>query len=80
MARYAPNRENALKLMEFLSGDEAQEMYAQLNGEFAVNPGIPLADAVAAWGEFIPDTAEMTEIAQYRTEASKMVDRVAYDE
>ncbi|MDX1739042.1 MAG: extracellular solute-binding protein, partial [Alphaproteobacteria bacterium] len=33
MTKYAPNRENALKLMEFLSEDKAQAMYAEVNYE-----------------------------------------------
>ncbi len=80
MTKHAPNRENALLLMEFLSSDAAQGMYAQLNGEYTVKPGIPLADAVIAWGEFKQDTVDLTAIAANRAEASKMADRVAYDD
>jgi iron(III) transport system substrate-binding protein len=80
MTKHSPNPENALKLMEFLSSSKAQEMYAQLNGEYAVKPGIPLAKEVAAWGSFIQDDADLTDIATNRAEASKMADRVGYDE
>ena len=31
LAKYAPNKDNAVKLMEFLSGDQAQKMYAEIN-------------------------------------------------
>jgi iron(III) transport system substrate-binding protein len=80
MTRHAPNRDNALALMEFLSSAQAQAMYAQMNGEYAVKPGIPLAEAVAAWGTFKQDTIGLTDIAANRAEASKMADRVAYDQ
>ena len=79
MTRHAPNKENALALMEFLSGEQAQQMYAELNGEYAVMPGIPLADKVEAWGEFKQDDLNLTEVAANRAEASKMADRVGYD-
>ncbi len=79
LTRYAPNRDNAIKLMEFLSDDKAQEMFTQIDGEYAIKPGVPLADAVKAWGEFKQDTVDLVEVAKYRDEASKMADRVAYD-
>lgn len=80
MTRHAPNKANALKLMTFLAGDTAQEMYAQINGEYTVKPGIELADAVKTWGTFKQDSLNLTEVANQRAEASKMADRVAYDD
>ena len=79
MTRHAPNKSNALALMEFLSSDQAQLMYAELNGEYAVKPGIPLAPQVEEWGNFRQDDLELTEVAANRAEASKMADRVGYD-
>lgn len=80
MTRHAPNPENALKLMEFLSGETAQQMYAQLNGEYAVKPGVPMSDTVKQWGAFKPDHQQLDEIAGHRAEASKIADRVGYDD
>jgi len=79
MTRHAPNKDNALKLMKFLASETAQKMYAQLNGEYAVKPGIELADAVREWGIFRADNTSLTEIAANRAEASKIADRVGYD-
>ncbi len=79
MTRHAPNRDNALQLMKFLASGTAQEMYAQLNGEYAVKPGIELADAVRAWGAFKQDSVSLTAVAANRAEASKIADRVGYD-
>ena len=79
MTRHAPNRDNALKLMRFLASGTAQEMYAQLNGEYAVKPGTELADAVKAWGTFKQDSVNLTAVAANRAEASKLADRVGYD-
>ncbi len=80
MTRHAPNRDNALKLMEFLAGEKAQKMYAQLNGEYAVKHDIALAEQVSAWGDFKRDGVSLTDVASYRREASKMADRVGYDD
>ena len=80
MTKHAPNRDNALQLMEFLSTDRAQEMYAQVNGEYAVKPGIPLADPVKAWGDFKRDDLNLIEVANHRGEGSKIADRVGYNE
>ena len=79
MTRHAPNADNALALMEFLASEKAQKMYASVNGEYPVMPGIPLHETVSAWGEFKWDTVDLTDVAANRTEASKMADRVDYD-
>ena len=79
MAKYAPNPENARKLMEFLAGDTAQEMYAEVNGEYPVNPAIPLQGFLKELGGFTRDSLDLDTIAANRAEASKMVDRVAFD-
>ncbi len=80
MTRYAPNRDNAVQLMEFLASGKAQQMYAQINGEYAVKEGVPLADPVKAWGNFKRDSINLAEVANFRAEASRMADRVAFDD
>lgn len=79
MTRYAPHKENALRLMEFLAGEKAQQMYADVNGEYPIKEGIALSDNLKAWGPFKQDTLKLEEIANNRAEAIKMADRVAYD-
>lgn len=80
MARYAPNREAALKLLEFLSTDAAQQVYAEQVFEYPVNPGVPASEIVRSWGELKADTLPLSEIAKYRKAASEMVDRVGLDD
>ena len=79
MAKHAPNRDIALKLMEFLASEYAQQMSTELNGEYAVKQGIPLADSVKAWGDFKRDDVDLTVVASYQSEASEMADRIGYD-
>lgn len=76
MTANAPNRDNALKLMEFLASDEAQQMYANGNFEYPVNPAVPASELVLSWGTFTPDTLNVAEIARLEPAASKLVDEV----
>jgi iron(III) transport system substrate-binding protein len=79
MAKNAPNPDNALKLMRYLTGESAQRMYAELNYEYPVNPTVPWSAKVESWGSFTPDDLSLAAIAELRDEAIKMADRVDYD-
>jgi len=79
MAKYAPNRENALKLMEFLTGETAQHMYAEVNYEYPVKPGVERSELVASWGEFKSDSLPLEKIAENHTDAIKLIDEVKFD-
>ncbi|NWN90757.1 Fe(3+) ABC transporter substrate-binding protein [Marinobacter adhaerens] len=79
LTKSAPNRENAVKLMEFLSSPEAQSIYAKANTEYPANPNVELTGLVAEWGPIQPDSLSLQEIAERRNAAVKLVDRVDYD-
>jgi iron(III) transport system substrate-binding protein len=79
MTKSAPNKEAALKLMEFLSSDEAQHIYAETNHEFPVKPGVERSELVASWGEFTPDTLNLMEVAAQRAAALKLMEEVDFD-
>ncbi|MGL4280878.1 MAG: Fe(3+) ABC transporter substrate-binding protein, partial [Albidovulum sp.] len=66
MTKSAPNKDAALKLMEFLSSDEAQAIYAEANNEFPVKPGVKQSDLVASWGAFTPDSINLMDVAKER--------------
>ena len=80
MAKHAPNPENARRLIRFLVSDAAQQIYAEDNFEYPVNPVVPASARVRAWGAFNPDPIAMTEIARRRAEALRIVDRVRFDD
>lgn len=75
----APNKDNAIKLMEYLSGDTAQRMYAEQNHEYPVNPNVAASALVESWGSFDKDTLSLADIAQHRATASKLVDEIMYE-
>lgn len=76
----APNKDNAVKLMEFLASDEAQKLYASGNFEYPVNPAVPAAEIVQSWGSFTPDTLNVSEVAKYEPAAAKLVDEVGFND
>lgn len=79
LAKYAPNKDNAVKLMEFLSGDQAQKMYAEINYEYPVKPNVQRSELVASWGDFKADGISLNEIAAHHQEAIKLLDEVQFD-
>lgn len=80
LTKNAPNRDNAVKLMEYLSSDEAQHIYAEVNFEYPVKDGVAASDRVASWGTLKADPLPLAEIAKHRKEASELVDKVAFDD
>jgi iron(III) transport system substrate-binding protein len=80
VTKSAPNRDNAIKLLEFLVSDEAQQLYAEENFEYPIKEGVPLHPVVASWGEFEADDVSLSEVANYRAAASRLVDKVGYDQ
>ncbi|KPZ73001.1 Fe(3+) ABC transporter substrate-binding protein [Pseudoalteromonas sp. D15MCD-2] len=79
MTRYAKNPENALKLVEYMTDNKAQNMYASVNMEYPVKQGVALSEMVASWGEFKEDSLPLDEISKYRPVALKLIDEVKFD-
>lgn len=79
MTKSAPNKDAAVKLMEFLVSDKAQKIYADTNYEFPIKPGVPVSDLVAGWGALSPDTLPLTDVAAQRPAALKMMEEANFD-
>jgi iron(III) transport system substrate-binding protein len=79
MAKYAPNKDNAQKLMEYLTGDKAQQMYAEVNYEYPVKEGVKRSELVASWGDFKADDLPLEKVAEYHSAAIKLLDEVKFD-
>ena len=79
MAKYAPNRENALKFMEFLTSPDAQEVYATANYEYPIAPNTEPAELVKGWGAFQADDVNLMELAARRKLALKITEVVDFD-
>ena len=79
MTKAAPNKAAALQLMEWLSGDEAQKIYAETNHEFPVKPGVARSALVEGWGPFTPDTLNLAAVAAARSQAVKLIETADFD-
>ncbi len=79
LTKSAPNKVAALKLMEWLSSDEAQRIYAETNHEFPVKPGVARSALVQSWGPFTPDSLPLADIAKARSDAVKLIEDVDFD-
>jgi iron(III) transport system substrate-binding protein len=79
VARNAPNRDAAVRFLEYLVSDEAQRIYAEANFEYPVKPGAMVHPIIAAFGTLRVDPLPLTEVARNRAAASRLVDRVGYD-
>jgi iron(III) transport system substrate-binding protein len=63
VAANAPNRENAIRFLEYLASDQAQQYFSAGNDEYPAVPGVGLSPSVAALGIFRPDTIALSDIA-----------------
>lgn len=80
LTKNAPNKDNAVKLMEYLASDEAQRLYADGNFEYPVNSAIQPSEIVQAWGNFTPDSLNIAEVAKHEAAAAKLVDEVQFND
>jgi len=80
LAKHAPNRENGVKLIQFLSGGNAQQIYADQVFEYPADPKFEPNDIVKSFGALNADSLPLAEIAKHRKEASEMVDRVGFND
>jgi iron(III) transport system substrate-binding protein len=80
IARHAPNRAAAQRFLEYLVSDEGQKIYAEMNYEHPVKAGAPIHPIMAALGPLKVDPLPLTEVARLRATASKLVDKVGFDQ
>lgn len=80
IAKNAPNRAAAQRFLEYLVSDDAQRIYARMNYEHPVTAGAPVDPLIAALGTLKVDPLPLTELARLRTTASKLVDKVGFDQ
>jgi len=78
VTKYAPNKENAIKLIEFLSSAEAQGILANINFEYPVNPKVSFSDLLKSWGEFKVDEVNLSVLGDKNKEAVVIFDRVGW--
>jgi iron(III) transport system substrate-binding protein len=78
LTKHAPNPEAARQLVEFMTGPEAQAIFAEINMEYAANPAVKPSKTVAAWGEFKADSVAVEVAGKRQAEAIKLMDRAGW--
>jgi iron(III) transport system substrate-binding protein len=78
VTRYAHNVPAAIKLLEFLSSEKAQNLFADVNMEYPVNPKVKPDPLVASWGTFKQNRINVTTAGELQAEAVKLMDRAGY--
>ena len=79
VAANAPNRDNAVKFLEYLASDQAQQYFSAGNDEYPAVPGVGLAPSIAALGHFKPDDVNLSEVAKNIPEAQKIFDQAGWE-
>ncbi len=74
----ARNKEAALRLLEFLVSDTAQQWYAEKNLEYPIKPGIKPSEILQAWGEFKADSLSLNQLGERNAEAVMIMDRAQW--
>lgn len=78
LLRYAQNEENAVRLMEFLAGAQAQGSYAQRNQEYPVRSDAAQSEITEAWGEFRADDLPITTLGENNAAAVRLMNRAGW--
>ena len=79
LTQAAPNKDEAIQLMEFLVSPTAQAIYAETNFEYPVLDGAGVSDMVAAWGSFEADAIGLDDVAAHRADALRLMEEVNFD-
>jgi len=79
LAKHAPNKANAIKFVEWMVGEKAQQMHADLNYEYPSRAGVAVNKTIAGYGPLKADPMTLSQIADNRKKASALVDKVGFN-
>ena len=75
LAKNAPNKENAIKLMEFLTSESAQKTYTNTSYEYPANPNVEPNEIIKKWGSFKKDILDLNQLGVFRNKAIEIFDK-----
>lgn len=78
VAKYSPNKENAITFIEFLLKEDAQNIFAGSNYEYPVNPNVEPTGILKEWGDFKEDKLSLNELGKNNKEAVIIFDKVGW--
>ena len=74
----AGNRDNAVRLLEFLTAAEAQELFSAANYEYPVNPAVSPSALLQSWGGFTADDLPLNRLGELNADAVRVFDRAGW--
>lgn len=75
---FARNRENAIKLLEFLVSPESQSWYGEVNQEYPVRDGVAWSQLLNQWGRFKADQLNLSLLGENNAQAVMIMDRAGW--
>ena len=78
LTKNSPNRRNAIKLIEYLTSEEAKKVYVNNSYEYPANSLVQPSEIVRGWGEFKIDKLNLNALGEYRPEAIKIFDKTGW--
>jgi iron(III) transport system substrate-binding protein len=78
ISKYSKNRENAIRLLEYMLSPAAQEWYASVNYEYPVIDGASISATLSSWGSFKSDALNLSRLGELNREAVKIMDRAGW--
>lgn len=78
VAKYAPNKANAVKFLEFLISKEAQDVFATVNFEYPVNPAAKTSELLKSWGDFKEDNVDLSLLGKNNKKAVLLFDEAGW--
>jgi len=76
--RSSKHRNEAVRFLEWLSSEKAQNLYADVVLEYPVNPRVQASKEVAAWGDFKQNQLNLSRAGQLQTAAIDLMARAGY--
>ncbi len=78
LTKSSKNKDNAVKLIEFMSSDTAQQWYAEVNGEYPVRASVESMSLLQQWGDFKADTLNLSKLGELNAKAVMLMDRAGW--
>jgi iron(III) transport system substrate-binding protein len=78
LVKHSKNKDNAVKLIEFLTAPEAQAIFAKANFEYPVNPAAELPELLQSWGKFKSQGIDFAAYGQFNPKAVEIVNKVGW--
>ncbi|MDX3775067.1 Fe(3+) ABC transporter substrate-binding protein [Chromatiaceae bacterium AAb-1] len=78
VAKYAPNKAQAVQLLEYMTGAEAQQWYAEANHEYPVRTDVKASAVLQGFGEFKADQLQLDKLGELNAEAIRVMDRAGW--